>query len=224
MRLSLRFLVPLLVALAIAAYAMVPLIDAQILRWFSRDLDVRATLIATTVQDPVSELLLAGGATRLEQYFGRLTSDERLYAVGLCQVGGERLIATRDFPRELDCATLRKRLDTPAEPLRPTRGLLHVAVRPIEAGGLPIALLAMVHDMTFVERRSEETQALHGRVLRRARGGRRADHRRDRPVVVARLGDRTARAAARRRPAAPGGRLRRAGTRADCARRPPTRP
>ena len=47
MRLSLRFIIPLLLALAVLAYAMQPLVDNLTVRWFTRDLDIRANLIAS---------------------------------------------------------------------------------------------------------------------------------------------------------------------------------
>ena len=59
MRLSLRFLIPLLIALGIFAYAALPLVDKLMLRWFSRDLEVRANLIARTVEDPLHDLIRA---------------------------------------------------------------------------------------------------------------------------------------------------------------------
>ena len=40
-RLSLRFLVPLLLALGAFAYVAVPLADTLMQRWFVRDLDMR---------------------------------------------------------------------------------------------------------------------------------------------------------------------------------------
>mgnify|MGYP003413410641 FL=1 len=42
MRLSLRFIIPLMLALAAIAYSVVPLVDQLTLRWFVRDLDIRA--------------------------------------------------------------------------------------------------------------------------------------------------------------------------------------
>ena len=54
MRLSLRFIIPLLIALGLAAYATVPLIEYQMLSWFSRDLDARASLIANWRRIPSS--------------------------------------------------------------------------------------------------------------------------------------------------------------------------
>ena len=43
MRLSLRFIIPLALALAAIAYAVVPLVDQLTLKWFMRDLEIRST-------------------------------------------------------------------------------------------------------------------------------------------------------------------------------------
>src|SRR5438132_1988611 len=82
MRLSLRFIIPLFLALGALAYAVVPLVDKLALQWFERDLDLRATLIASTVQEPLRDLIRAGNRTRLLQFFTPISQDERLYAVG----------------------------------------------------------------------------------------------------------------------------------------------
>ncbi len=50
MRLSLRFIIPLLLALTAIAYAVVPLVDQLTLRWFVRDMDIRSRLIANTIE------------------------------------------------------------------------------------------------------------------------------------------------------------------------------
>src|SRR5258705_955310 len=101
MRLSLRFLIPLLIALGLFAYAGVPLVDTLTTRWFIRDLDMRSNLIANTIQDPLEELVKTGNTARIAGYFQRLTSDERLYAVGLCLSDNAAPIATPTFPSEL---------------------------------------------------------------------------------------------------------------------------
>ena len=87
MRLSLRFLVPLLLALGLFAWAAVPLTDALMLRWFVRDLDIRANLIANTVHEPLGELVAGGSTTNVTRYLSRIAQDERIYAVALCRPG-----------------------------------------------------------------------------------------------------------------------------------------
>src|SRR6266699_323443 len=101
MRLSLRFIIPLFLALGALAYAVVPLVDKLALQWFERDLDLRATLIASTVQEPLRDLIRAGNRTRLLQFFTRISQDERLYAVGFCPMGLGEPIATPTLPAEI---------------------------------------------------------------------------------------------------------------------------
>src|SRR5690349_21862321 len=84
MRLSLRFIIPLLLAVGAIAYAVVPLVDELTLRWFMRDLDIRSTLIANTVHDQLEDLVRTRNRSRIPQLFARITRDERLFAIGFC--------------------------------------------------------------------------------------------------------------------------------------------
>ncbi|HNU11441.1 MAG TPA: trehalose-6-phosphate synthase [Rubrivivax sp.] len=103
LRLQLRFLLPLTATLVLAATLAVPLLDRVTLRWFSRDLNSRGTLVANTLSDAVGEALIAHRTARLRPLFERATQDERLYAIGLCSPGGELLVRTERFPAELSC-------------------------------------------------------------------------------------------------------------------------
>ncbi|HEX9194531.1 MAG TPA: hypothetical protein VF854_00810, partial [Azonexus sp.] len=82
MKLSLRFVLPLMLVLAGIAYAVTPLVDQMTLRWFVRDLDIRSSLIANTIQEPLQEQLAAGKKAKIGDFFTRITQDERLYAIG----------------------------------------------------------------------------------------------------------------------------------------------
>src|SRR5690349_17885304 len=101
MRLSLRFIIPLLLAVGIIAYAVVPLVDELTLRWFIRDLDIRATLILNTVHDPLEELVRARNRARILQLFTRITRDERLFAIAFCPAMADPPIATPTLPPEV---------------------------------------------------------------------------------------------------------------------------
>jgi trehalose 6-phosphate synthase len=158
MRLSLRFVVPLLLALAGFAYVAVPLADSLMLRWFMRDLEIRASLIASTIQEPLSGLILTGSTPRITLFFNRLLQDERLYAVGLCLDERRAPVATGQFPPEIACASTYAEAGNAERLLHSARGLLHLTVRPVDSAVTPDARLILVHDMSFVERRSEETR------------------------------------------------------------------
>ena len=158
MRLSLRFVIPLLLALAAFAYIAVLVSDSLMLRWFVRDLDIRSSLIAQTVQEPLSGLIETGSTPRIATFFNRMLLDERLYAIGLCTDAGTTPISTAQFPAEIKCASLDEYSDGGEHLLRSSRGVLHLSVRPVESEVAPDARLVLVHDMSFVGRRSEETR------------------------------------------------------------------
>ena len=158
MRLSLRFLIPLLLALGAFAYAAVPLVDTLMLRWFVRDLDTRASLVAASVQEPLSALIARNATPEINAFFNKLLVDERLYAIGLCVAGQSAPIATRTFPDRIRCETLADYDDNAQRVIHTAHGALHLSVRPVETPSGENAQLVLVHDMSFIERRSEETK------------------------------------------------------------------
>lgn len=158
MRLSLRFIIPLLLALGAFAYAVVPLVDKLTLQWFVRDLDLRASLVANTVQEPLQDLIRAGNRTRMLQFFTRITQDERLYAMGFCPSPQGQPVATTTLPPEIRCAELERFSGPSGHLVTSAQGPLLVSVRPFAAEGAPEGKLVLVHDMSFVARRSEETR------------------------------------------------------------------
>ena len=134
MRLTLRFLVPLLVALALFAYAAVPLVDALTTRWFVRDLDMRSNLIANTVQEPLEEMIKAGSPARM---LGVLPAAHRATSASTrsacaCRPTA-RPIATGAFPSEIRCSALAPFMTPGEHLLRTAKGVVHVAVRRIDA-------------------------------------------------------------------------------------------
>jgi trehalose 6-phosphate synthase len=158
MRLSLRFVLPLMFVLAGIAYVLAPLVDQQILRWFVRDLDIRSVLIANTIEEPLQELLAAGKKARIEGFFNRISQDERLYAVGFCASPEGIMLASRSLPADIRCSVL-DRWEGVGEHLLPSaKGPLHVAVKSLANEAVPAGRLVLVHDMSFVVRRSEETK------------------------------------------------------------------
>ncbi len=158
MRLSLRFIVPLLLALGAFAYAVVPVVDKLTLKWFVRDLDGRASLIANTVEEPLQDLIRAGNRTKILQFFTRITRDERLYAMAFCQSANAQPVATPTLPSTIRCTNLDRFSGSSEHLLERAEGPLLVSVRTLDGGGAPGGKLVLVHDMSFIARRSEETR------------------------------------------------------------------
>ncbi|HUL91014.1 MAG TPA: trehalose-6-phosphate synthase [Burkholderiales bacterium] len=159
MRLSLRFILPLAITLAAIAYAVVPLVDRLTLQWFVRDLDIRTSLIARTIQEPLSDLVREGSRFKILRYFDRLIQDERLFAVGFCGPEHKLLYKTITFPVSIGCSVEPGRtVGAEGRVVNLNRGPVHVGNYELEADGKAYGRLVLVHDMSFVQRRSDDTK------------------------------------------------------------------
>ncbi|MGH8668214.1 MAG: alpha,alpha-trehalose-phosphate synthase (UDP-forming), partial [Burkholderiales bacterium] len=160
MPLSLRFVVPLALALAAIAYAVVPLVDRFTFQWFVRDLDTRGALIAKTAQEPLATLVSEpeGAKDKVLRYFERIIQDQRIYALGYCDRAGRLAYATAAFPEQIRCSTSEA---TPERNwvLQLPDGPLHVSANRIAtADDAAFGELLIVNDMSLLARRSADTK------------------------------------------------------------------
>jgi trehalose 6-phosphate synthase len=158
LRLSLRFVLPLIFALILLAYMVVPLVDGLTLRWAVRDMDIRSQLIGNTLQDPLTELLQKNERGRINALLLRATKDKRLLAVGVCDQNEKLRYRTAAFPAELSCKEPDKQDKDPLHLIRLPQGPVHFAFIPLEFEGARIGSLLLVHDMSYMERRSADTR------------------------------------------------------------------
>ncbi|MBT0663596.1 trehalose-6-phosphate synthase [Geobacter pelophilus] len=158
LHLSLRFIIPLALALVLLAYGVVPLIDGLTLRWAVRDMDIRSRLISSTIQEPLTELLQKGDRVRINSLLQRATQDERLMALGVCDGSGKLLYRSSVFPAELSCKEPEKTGNDPAHLIRLPQGPVHVAITPLMVESSQVGSLVLVHDMSYMERRSADTR------------------------------------------------------------------
>jgi len=157
LRLSLRFLLPLALAMLVMAYVTVPIIDSLTLRWFMRDLDIRASTIGRALEEPLLDAVETQAWRRVDPQLERVANDERLLALGVCNVAGDLVRKTRLMPTGLDCRSA-DRLDESGSMVRLPRGPVHITAIPLRRGDVHGATLLLVHDLSFVERRSQDTR------------------------------------------------------------------
>ena len=158
MRLSLRFVLPLLLAIGLVAYAVRPLVDQLTLKWFVRDLDIRAQLIENAIHDPLAELVRTNARSKIATLFNRIAEDERLYAIGFCDAQRRQFTGTRNFPADIGCDSLDRFAQGETRLLASTKGSLHVALETLRSDNAVLGTLVVVQDMSFITRRSEETK------------------------------------------------------------------
>ncbi|MDE2400120.1 MAG: trehalose-6-phosphate synthase [Burkholderiales bacterium] len=158
LRLQLRFLVPLILTLVAAAYLAVPVMDRLTLRWFARDLSLRGSLVTKTLSDSIAEDLQDSRSVRLQSLFNRVVQDERLVAIGLCSLAGQLLRHSPGYPATLTCQQASDVAQQDNPQLRIEGGPVHVGTYPIIGDSGPLANLVLLQDLSFVERRSQDTQ------------------------------------------------------------------
>src|SRR5207253_9153624 len=67
-------------------------------------------------------------------------------------------VITSTLPSQIRCSDLERFSGFSGHLLESATGPLLVSVRPLEAGGVPVGNLVVVHDMSFIARRSAETR------------------------------------------------------------------
>jgi trehalose 6-phosphate synthase len=158
MRLSLRFLLPLALVLAILAYAVIPLVDSLTLKWFVKDLENRAQLIGRMVEGPLGDLLAGESKSKLLPYFNRIIQDERLFAIGFCDRSNRLLYKTQTYPDAIACEGSSTIRAGETALIQLPRGAVHVSAVRMESNGVFLGRLMLVHDMSWVQRRSTDTK------------------------------------------------------------------
>ncbi len=158
LRLQLRFLVPLVLTLVAAAYLALPLMDRLTLRWFSRDVNLRGSMLTNALADSIAEALKDEKGVRLQALLNRAAQDERLVAIALCSPEGKMIRRTGAFPGALTCEQVREAADKPNAHLQIGGGAVHAGVHPVMGDNGRLADLVILHDLSFVERRSQDTQ------------------------------------------------------------------
>ena len=158
LQLQLRFLIPLLVALVVAALVVLPLMDQLTLRWFSRDLNTRGTLVAGALADAIDDAISSGSSARLQALFDRAARDERLVAIAMCNNNDELVRHSAAYPVSLKCADAREASRRPEQRLELPTGAVHVGVHPASNERPNAGTLVLLHDLSFIDRRSQDTR------------------------------------------------------------------
>ncbi len=157
MRMVLRFLVPLLLLLGGIAWATTPLLGELIAQWLRADVEMRCQLVFDSIQATVIRNATASDNRRIDALFQRVARDERLLAVGLCSPEGRLTHRSATWPLTLKCppaAAIGAAFQV--EPLN--GGTVLSAAFALQEEGTRIGDLVIVHDLSFIERRSAKLE------------------------------------------------------------------
>ena len=160
-----RFILALIVGLALLMWAASGVVQTTASKWFERDINSRAQLVLTGARQSLAAAWYDPAG--LQKQLAALAHDERVMAVAACGLDLNPLFSTSGFPDEFNCSAVGSRVraadphgDNPEEPFHewstvaalPT-GRVHVSTMPISTQGQPLGFAILVHDLSFIDRR-----------------------------------------------------------------------
>lgn len=151
---TLRIVALLLLCLAGALFVVSRVVTLTTMRWFERDLALRAELAIAGARTSLIEH--AGDPAHIEALFDAITHDERILAVALCDRDGGILVASRDYPKTLKGPNLGVELGDEI-----SHRIVDADEHQIQISAVPLSASAtathalVVHDLSFVLRRQD---------------------------------------------------------------------
>ncbi len=152
MKFSLRLIFPLILVLILMAYVSGPLIDQVAFKWFSRDVETRAKLIADTLHDSLLTIeLLKDPRTQTSQIrnlFEHATEDEKVLAIGYCDPQNKLIQKTSLFPEDITCPSKESLREPYSEVFKnPPRHIYFQRQQELNTS------LILIHDLSFIQAR-----------------------------------------------------------------------
>jgi trehalose 6-phosphate synthase len=148
----LRFAVPIALGASLVSYFGLPYVEALLTRWFQADVQQRAQLVMTSMQDTLSDLVDRRDIPRIRAYLSRMVADAELVAVMVCKPDGSRLYRTDRTPYDVTCT---KNAGTPG-----TREIVQLSSGPAQISRFALQTsqaepytVLILHDLSFVDRR-----------------------------------------------------------------------
>src|SRR6185503_15503950 len=107
---AVRFVLLLVVGLAVLTWGASVLVQQQTREWFEKDVNLRANLAVSAAR---TELIASWRTdpSRLWTVLSDLSKDERILGACACSKGGMTLARTDDYPEELPCELLVARIE-----------------------------------------------------------------------------------------------------------------
>jgi trehalose 6-phosphate synthase len=169
MRRAFRFIVAVVVGLALLTWAASVVVERTTRSWFAKDIALRTALAVNGSRAALVESWSAAERGPLTDVLTAITHDERIMAAGACRSDLALLSRTGDFPQGLDCKGIDARLapvDGAAGGSAAQRsavlslpgGNVQLSAHPVSDGERELGFVVLLHDLSFVERREAKTR------------------------------------------------------------------
>jgi trehalose 6-phosphate synthase len=151
----LRSVLPLLIAAGVVAYLGLPYVDRLLRDWFSADMQVRARLVMSSLQDELPPLVASDNLEALGRYTNRISADQRVLGILICRTDGQLVFATARASAAVNCAELQRIADGHSAILQTGTGSVQLSVFGQHPPRQAPYRVGIVYDMSFVDRRQD---------------------------------------------------------------------
>jgi len=171
MRQPIKFLILLVLGLALLTWGALKVVQETTRAWVQRDLTLRARLAANGAATPLAESYRSGKTATLRSVLGNLVRDERILGVSACGVDGRLLGTAGSVPKTVACVRVAPLVFAPGLPpgappaewfeeVTLPGGRAHLSGLPIMDEQGAVGFVILVHDMAFADRRDRESRNL----------------------------------------------------------------
>ena len=169
MRHAIRFVVGLIVGLALLTWITSIIVQRTTRSWFERDTVLRAQLVVSGARQALSAHWQKSQSRDLRNILTEMTQDERIMAAAACNADLSLLASTTDFPSKFSCTKVGNRVRPSTEapidlwstwnqPDTLPGGSVLVSAIPVFDGEQPLGFVVLVHDLSYADRREAETK------------------------------------------------------------------
>lgn len=159
MRRLLNILIPLLCLAAFITLAAAWLIERATAEWFYRDVQIRSSLAINSARQSI--VVAWSDPDGLLEVLEDVTRDVRIESAAACDENFQPIVFTREYDEQLSCDRLPKLMHgSPLDKVwnqisRLNESDVHISVHPITDGDRRLGFVAVVHDLSYVQKRSE---------------------------------------------------------------------
>ena len=148
-----RTVLPLLLAAGVVAYFGLPYIDRLLTEWFRSDVQLRARLLMSSMDESLPTLIAKGDQQGLRRYTAKIIADQRVLGILICLPHGGTVFKTELVPTAVSCESTADLTDGESVARRAPMGSVLVSVFDQKPSDQPPYRVAILYDLSFVDSR-----------------------------------------------------------------------
>ncbi len=168
MRPTIKFLIGLVLSLAILTWVTAVLVQRTTRRWFENDVRLRGELVVSGAREALSAHWTDNDQRELGRMLEEITRDDRIMAAAACKADLTLLTNTPGFPPQISCGGLGVHVLHSDGEMTETwsrwdestslpGGSVFVSAIPVENAGQHLGFVILVHDLSYAEQRETRT-------------------------------------------------------------------